>query len=386
MHYAVTATAPGSAHINPGQPGKTSTQDAVVSIKLPQGRVVVLCDGCGSQPYSGTGADIGAHLIAQAVIKDLARALTPEKLDWTEITAEVGRTLHQAVRLFAPDDSSTTFERMTVERFLFTAMVLVVIDDVAVVASFGDGIIIIDEEIIEIEAPILNAPPYIGYLLLKDSSYHAEPLRKHLVFSVIKTLSLSKLVKGLVVGTDGLRELADDDLHHPALVQPKSLQRWLNAKTTERIHNGSFVSGKCSDDVSLVIVRTEEAQRRLTEERREVAELKQEILSLRTNFSTIQGELMTANLSRTDAESKVLSLQTELARLETKAEKVDLLTTGLTSLKVEIGKLSKNLPQKAAPVVTLFEEFWKKFLPTPTKKNRVGDNFADYYSKGKNRN
>jgi serine/threonine protein phosphatase PrpC len=357
--YIVTATAPGSTHTNPGQPGKINNQDAIAQIINSDSYVIVLCDGCGSQPHSGTGADIGAHLIAHAINNNLTKCSKLDQLDWDVITEEIKKSLRIAVGFFDGDGSTTTFEKMVVERFLFTAMVVVIKHDIALVTSFGDGIVIVDEEAIELEPPILNSPPYIGYLLLNKSAYHSEELKSHLAFSVIDIINLSEIEKSLIVGTDGLRELIDDDLHHPALVQPKSLQRWLNAQTTEHIHKGSFIAGKCPDDVSLVIIRTDETQKKLIESRREVVELKRSVAQLQANVGRVTQELDLMTISREVAEEKVSKLNDELKQTKVKAKKAELFETELESLQEAIDKLRKDLHPTARPLLSIIDSLMK---------------------------
>ena len=307
MHIA-TATATGSAHINPGQPGKINNQDALVVKKLANGHIVVLSDGCGSQPISGIGADIGANIIARVIDQHLSKISSLKQINWGSITKDVQDNLRLGVNLFTSNNSAD-LESVVVERFLFTVMIVITTDNLAMIVSFGDGIVIIDDKVISIESPILNSPPYLGYMLLKDSAYHTKKLSSYLAFSVVKTIDLSKLKKGLIVGTDGLKDLMHEDLHHPSLVQPKTLQRWLNALTSEKIHNGSFITGKCSDDVSMVIIRTDKAQDRLLKSRREVAELKREIARLQSELTTAVESLKKAEASREETEKNLADLR-----------------------------------------------------------------------------
>jgi len=357
MHI-VTATAPGATHTNPGQPGKTNNQDSVTSRTHPKGVVVVLCDGCGSQPCSGTGADIGANVIAQVVREHVIRITTPEELNWKAICKEVISSLRTIIATFTSDSSVATFEQAVVTRFLFTAMVLVTIDDIAVVASFGDGVVIVDDELILLEPPILNSPPYIGYLLLKESAYHTTEMKPHLGFSVVRVVTLSELKEGLIVGTDGLEGLADEDLHHPALAQPKSLQRWLNVQTAERIHDGTFLPGKCQDDVSLVLVRTEEAQKRLVEGRREIVELKQELARLQSEITTVTEKLKRTKYDRDEIRSQVDRLESELETIGPKAEKTEEMERMVSSLNAQVAKMRTSLPRKAKSLLSAVDDFF----------------------------
>lgn len=368
--YIVTATAPGARHVNPGQPGKINNQDAIAQAEAPNGSVIVLCDGCGSQPHSGTGADIGAHVIARVVAAGLARCRTPEQLDWDGLGDRVQGELRRAIRLFAPNDTVPAFERAVVERFLFTSLVVVVGGNgTVVVASLGDGLIVIDEEITILSPPIPNAPPYLGYLFLQESAYHANKLRSWLRFSVNATVDLRALKSGLIVGTDGLEPLIGEDLHHPALAQPKSLQRWLNAQSAERLHEGAFVPGKCPDDVSLVIIRTAEAQQRLVESRREVAGLKQETARFRERIASTEEALKRGDVPWGQSEERIAALKQELAQLAARvhgAQQPELLEAELASLTADVENLHEYLLPPPA-VLT-----WWRFRPQlPPRRPRL---------------
>lgn len=360
MHVA-TATAMGSAHVNAGQPGKVNNQDALAMRESDKGLIAVLCDGCGSQPHSGTGADIGANIIAQIINTHLHRVGKVERLDWNKITADITQLLKKEIDKFTLDGSTLAFEKAVVERFLFTAIVLVVVGDTAIVASFGDGVVIIDDEVINIESPILNSPPYLGYLLVKNNAYHTTEFSSYLKFSVIRTLQLSSLSKGVVVGTDGLSKLVDEDLHHPALVQPKALQRWINVQTSEKISNGSFIQGRCHDDVTLIIVRTDEAQNRLFENRSKIAELKQIISGLENLIKEIKSQLDRTNLTLSEAEVKIKDLEEKLSEAATKAEEIKSFETKIAGLKEIVDGMRQDLPRKAKPVMIAVDKFLDQF-------------------------
>lgn len=314
--YIAIATAPGSEHVNPGQPGKSNNQDAIASFSFNRGYVAVLCDGCSESPRSETGADIGAHLIARAIERQLVFVGHVEAIDWGSILNEVISSLRDIVPLFASGGEVAQFEKAVLERFLFTAVVLVIMDGSAIVALLGDGIVIIDDEVKVPAPPITNSPAYMGYLLLRASPYHDEQYKGNLAFQVIARVELETLNKGLIVATDGLRYLLDEDIHHPALVQPKSLQRWLNVQASERMdmNRGKLIHGKCADDVSLVVIRSEEAQKRLIEGRQKSIELKERFLQFKDRVNALRNELPV--ILRVTAEEKILSLEHALNELE----------------------------------------------------------------------
>ena len=365
MHIAA-ASAPGATHINTGQPGKTNNQDALVVHRFGETTITVLCDGCGSQPHSATGADIGAYIIAQVIWQQLQRTSPSAALAWRDILGQTLQNLSAAVQPFVVSlngSSKAAFEQAVIERFLFTAVVAVMRNDIAEIATFGDGVVILDDDVIVLDPPIVDTPPYLGYLLLNNSAYHSPDLREHLAFQEIKQINLRDLDKGLIVGTDGLKDLLHEDLHHPALVQPKALQRWLNVQTTERIHEGSFVGGKCRDDVSLVLVRTEEAQEKLLESRREVAELKQKISRLDLDICLLREDLKRTSVGKQAAEERLESLQTEFAVTAHQARKAELFEKELVTLRGRIASLRQDPDPPAGALSYAVDSFLQVFFP-----------------------
>ena len=327
MHIAY-ATAPGSSHVNPGNAGKINNQDAISVRIMKNGFVAVLCDGCGSQPHSEVGADFGSNTLARLVADHLSRS-TPQELDWPQITVEISKKITLAAAAYAGQKYGPEFERAVTERFLFTALVCAVQDDIGVIASFGDGVVIADDEKLVIPSPMTNTPVYLGYLLFPNNDYQKNDMQKHLAFTVVKSLVMSRLEKGLVLGTDGLKALLNEELQHPALAQPDGLKRWLNVRTAERIHNGTFLNGKCRDDVTILVVRTDEAQVRLLAERSEVVELKKKIDALKT-------ELAERGAALTRAQGKVDELLREIGimRFELMKLRPPVVTKGISPILV----------------------------------------------------
>lgn len=354
LHLAM-ASAMGAAHVNVGNPGKTNNQDAMAVKKYEHGFVVVLCDGCGSQPRSEIGADIGAHLIAGVVRDHLSRNLKLSELTWEEITNECSALVKKEVEKYQEDETDQAFEKAVNERFLFTAMVLAVRKDFAAIASFGDGIFVIDEEVIDVKPPIPNTPPYMGYLLLKNTIYHDDEFKDSLCFSLVKTFQLSKLKKGVVVATDGLRHLIGHDLHHPSLVQPGSLQTWLNIMTAEKISKDSFKMSDVRDDVTVAIVRTVKAQKTLFENRSSVALLQREIVQLVHNVNEFSDELARGLMTKAKAKADILPLEVKLEEIIKKSLGLESFLDKVAALESQLKELNEDIPSKAyspRPVAT----------------------------------
>lgn len=344
LHVAF-ATAPGWRHINPGEPGKINNQDAIAIRHYERGVVAVVSDGCGEQPMSSTGSDFGANLIASSILHRLLESPL-DAMDWQALQRELVARLLAEVTIFAPGFSTTAFEIAVIQRFLFTALILVTDEDTAMIVSFGDGVIIIDDETIPLQPPIPNAPPYVGHLLLSQSKYLLPEYRPFLSFLPIRTFKLSELKQGIVIATDGLKDLLGEDFHHPALVQPLNLQRWLNIQTTERPAKDHFTYGRCSDDVSLVIVRTEACQARLFEERQAIAEVKQLLASLDSDVVRLRGYFKERVVNLPMIRRSLERLEVQLSVFAEKARSLDLLTEAIPRLEKEIEDLKRKSQPK----------------------------------------
>src|SRR3989339_203185 len=196
MHVAY-ASAPGFNHVNPGNAGKINNQDAVVVRQIKDGMIAVLCDGCGSQPHSEVGADFGANALARIVEKNLARNKRLGKLDFAHITDQITKAVGNAAAMYAGEKSGPQFVRMVEQRFLFTAIVLVVQNNQALIATFGDGVVIVDDAVDVLESPINNAPNYLGYLLYQGNDYQQTKFRKHLTFVVRPIINMVEMKKGI---------------------------------------------------------------------------------------------------------------------------------------------------------------------------------------------
>lgn len=258
-----TATVTGNAHTKPGQPGKINNQDAIVVRRTVDTTVIVLADGCGSQPKSEVGADLGANITASLILKRLRYNRT---INWNKLSKSLCRHIFQFTKY-------GSFEEFVLQRFMFTLTAVVIHRGVVTVAAFGDGMMVLDDKIHTFNIPIENTPPYLAYMLMKDSPYHNRKLRKYLQFRIMHHGPLSDIKKSLVVATDGLRDLPLHDIHHPALLaKPNTLQFWLASQAVEKIKDGRIIPGTCQDDIAMVLIRNDEAQDALLEERNNIVD------------------------------------------------------------------------------------------------------------------
>lgn len=291
--YGTTA---GSVHKNPHGPGATNNQDAVQPI-LVNKRVVggVICDGCGSMPHSEIGSQFGAKAIADIVADEYVKN---KPIQWKEVTKKAVEEIKRGARLYK--SKTETLEDAIKEYFLFTVVIAVVHDNKVIIAACGDGIFMHDNDIWEIEIPIKNAPPYLAYNLI-PSKYKAHS--DYLDICEVHSVPLEKIKKSIIIGSDGLSELASastSDLHHPFLMTDKKrLTLWLQAQ----VHKQDNVT--LGDDVSAFIIRPKAIQEKLFKECNELGDLKNQIIKL-------QREKREQGIEIDDLTSEVTSLKAQL--------------------------------------------------------------------------
>jgi serine/threonine protein phosphatase PrpC len=92
-----------------GRTGKNN-QDALAYVPLQEGIVAVVCDGCGSQPHSEVGAQLGAQLLTQAVARQLTRTALTDAAFWPAVQRQlvVGYLLKRRSSCLSPRPMLTT--------------------------------------------------------------------------------------------------------------------------------------------------------------------------------------------------------------------------------------------------------------------------------------
>lgn len=176
----------GREHARSGR----NNQDALCVRASEHGLVAVVADGCGSQPCSELGAQLGVRRLAQAALarlEDGARVdeegfLPGLREDVLELLAELRGELGREV----------------LADFLFTLVGAVVTPAHTLVFSAGDGVWALNGEVHALGPFPGNAPPYLAYALLRGEDV---PL-------VTRALVPTEDVHALLLGTDGVGDLA----------------------------------------------------------------------------------------------------------------------------------------------------------------------------------
>ena len=161
--------------------------------------VGIVTDGCGSGAHTEVGAQIGARLVCEAVLAERERVGFISDIRWDRVLADVVSTLHVLARQMGDSLSAVVNEFL-----LFTVVGVVMDDSEAGFFNFGDGVVIINQQLIELGPFPGNQPPYLGYCLVGSSLPSIEPAA--LTFQVVDTTPLADL-DYFLIGTDGVMDL-----------------------------------------------------------------------------------------------------------------------------------------------------------------------------------
>ena len=302
IHIAVGGAA-GNDHKNPHGPGATNYQDSASLIfngEIPIGAVI--CDGCGSMPHSEIGAQFASKRLAELISGDLA---DNGCVDLEKVCTQFIAMVEQAAMLYKTGNEA--IEKVIAEYFLFTVLLAYEQNGEIVIAGCGDGMYMADDEIFVIEPPLKNAPPYLSYRLI-PSQYCGQA--DILTIREIARIPISSVRKSVIIGSDGLIELArarTDDLHHPAfMIEETRLSMWLQGQVfgQQEVY--------LDDDLTAVIIRSETAQAILLEERSEINLLKQKIRELQDELADKEADIDELRFVNGNLAHQVSTLQADL--------------------------------------------------------------------------
>ncbi len=148
-HLVAAGSALGRMHALSDRPN----QDAFRVLTGAWGAVAVVCDGCGSEPKSGVGAELGACLTARAAARQLEERGT---LDLPRLKQEVLSGLCLAAAAAGLDPR---------EHLLFTIVGAAFASERVTTFACGDGAVAVDGVLRRLGPFPDNAPPYLAYAL-----------------------------------------------------------------------------------------------------------------------------------------------------------------------------------------------------------------------------
>ncbi|MFP2931169.1 protein phosphatase 2C domain-containing protein [Pyxidicoccus sp. 3LG] len=176
----------GREHARAGR----NNQDALCVRASEHGLVAVVADGCGSQPCSELGAQLGARRLVQAALVRLAEGECVDEATFLPGLREDVLCLLGELR--------GELGRDALGDFLFTLVGAVVTPSKTLVFSAGDGVWALNGEVHPLGPFPGNAPPYLAYALWRGDDV---PLATH-------ALVPTEDVHALMLGTDGVADLA----------------------------------------------------------------------------------------------------------------------------------------------------------------------------------
>ncbi len=247
-----------------------NNQDAWVSVETDGYLLVALADGCGSSQNSEVGAQLGVRLAARIMAAELEKF---GRINYSRVNRVLVNELRWLTKQLGGDPLTAIRNYL-----LFTLVGAVITPETAEFFSFGDGVIGVNGQVIEIETQgsIHNAPAYPAYQLLDPETLQIDP--QELEFQVQFSLP-TYLLESFVVGTDGVSELiAAQELTLPGKAQlvgpisqlweddrwfsnPDNLQRYLNMLNRESVKiDREQISitrdlGRLTDDTTVVVGR-----------------------------------------------------------------------------------------------------------------------------------
>jgi hypothetical protein len=239
--------------------------------------VAVVSDGCGSGKHSEVGSHIAARLLSEC-IADAAEKCVQQSLEsesMTEINWDRVQTLVLSQIAVIAHSMGESFSKTISDYFLFTVVGVVITPWNTFLFSVGDGVFLVNGEVIKLGPFPNNEPPYLAYNLTgSDLSTSNPDLLKIKVDRVIPTDEL----QSLILGSDGALELinaAEKNLPQRTEVVGDISQFWLNdlyfkngdavrrrlavinKEATEIVspNVARIIPGLLSDDTTLVVIR-----------------------------------------------------------------------------------------------------------------------------------
>ena len=188
----------GREHLRVGK----NNQDAYGWNVTETGAIAVVCDGCGSGIHSEVGAKLGARMIVETLHRSLKDGLCLEHEEfWQTIQQKLLNQLQQVAEQLGGERAKTVRDYL-----LFTIVGVVITPAITSVFTLGDGVIAVNDQVMQLGPFANNAPPYLAYGLLKGNVSESLPIK---ALQVLPT----KQVQSLLLGSDGVSDLMEVAKH-----------------------------------------------------------------------------------------------------------------------------------------------------------------------------
>ncbi len=246
-----------------------NNQDAYAVQAKPEGTIAVVCDGCGSCPHSEVGAQLGARWVIACLDRQCQQG--QPQLQAPDFWRELQRDLLEQIRQLATGFGSA-LEAVVRDYFLFTIVGAIVTPEMTAIFSLGDGVAILNDEVLMQGTIADNRPPYLAYGLF-PGLFVMEDVK----FQV--HLRSTATVNTLAIGSDGVQDLGktlDSSLKNADLTpevfkpfwqddryfqNPDQVRRYLARCNRESVQPNwqtqvlERQSGLLEDDTTLVLIR-----------------------------------------------------------------------------------------------------------------------------------
>ncbi|MEM9213021.1 MAG: protein phosphatase 2C domain-containing protein [Cyanobacteria bacterium P01_F01_bin.150] len=185
-------------------------KDSVESSSYPQqagntGAIAVVCDGCGSGPFSEVGARLGAKWVVNAVAAQLqVRADITDPQLWRRVQQDVLGKMRSLITTLQPSSSDITNWSIIQSYLLFTVIGAVMTPETTLVFGVGDGVFAVNDDVFSIGPFSNNAPPYLAYGLMPEG--YTSFIPEKLQFAMHYQAPTSE-VRSILIGSDGVEDL-----------------------------------------------------------------------------------------------------------------------------------------------------------------------------------
>lgn len=232
----------GAEHVRLGR----NNQDGIALSVSDAAIVAVVTDGCSAGRYSEVGARLAATWLAEwspLYLADDGAGIEARTEELAQGLTDYLRQIAFGLRP-APDALPHT----VADLLLFGFIAVMVTADHTLIFGVGDGLYQVGDTLVSIDPGPDNAPPYVGYRLLRPGSINLSERR---LSPRIHWSGDTASVHDLLIGSDGVADLEPADLSgfltDPVyLKNPLLVQRKLNVLTRNR---------RLHDDTSLVVIR-----------------------------------------------------------------------------------------------------------------------------------
>lgn len=255
-----------------------NNQDASLVLRAKDGMVAVVADGCSSGKYSEVGARMGVQLTARSVADriDCLNICKNSQNEFDVVAIEIAHRLKSWVDMYRLFGALSEEERCGLVRdhLLFTIVGVAITGKKLYLFNIGDGLVVVNGEIIRFGPFPDNAPPYIAYDLV------SEYIDKDLI-ALSRRFKLREFpiedVESIMIGTDGLADFMEradclvngkNELVGPVtqfvtddkyFKNPDNVRRRLAIvnRETHTIEDGKLVkrNGLLPDDTTLIAIR-----------------------------------------------------------------------------------------------------------------------------------